>query len=42
MLSPMNGPQQLAEKWKVFVLLGTIEEALVLNKDAEILYQVYK
>ena len=33
--------QRETEKWKVFVLLEQKKQGLVLNKDSEVLYQVY-
>ena len=33
--------QNEKEKWKIFVLLKKDKQGLVLNKDSEVLYQVY-
>jgi hypothetical protein len=43
MLDTRNGDeiQQCNEKWKVFVLLGKNKHGLTLQKNSEVLYQVY-
>ena len=43
MLDPRNGGevQQHNEKWKVFVLLEKNKQGVILQKNSEVLYQVY-
>ena len=44
MLDPRNGgeSQNENEKWKMFALLEKNKQGLVLKKDSEVLYQVYR
>jgi hypothetical protein len=42
MLDPSNGGEsQQDEKWKVFALLEKNKQGLVLERNSEVLYQVY-